>query len=192
MESKRDDLVKAAKSLLWDVGYEAMSPKKILTASNAGQGSLYHHFDGKMDLAAAALAEVEVEMCSDFDLAMAANMPPMDRLVNYLKRKRIGLKGCRLGRLANESAVSDPVLRKPLAKYFSHVEKGIAKTLAEAVAAGEVDAAIRPKEIANALVAVVQGGYVLSRVHNDSKHIRMATNGACVMLDALKIKRDVN
>ena len=49
MESKRDKLIEATKSLLWEVGYESMSPKTILKRSGAGQGSLYHHFEGKKD-----------------------------------------------------------------------------------------------------------------------------------------------
>ena len=73
MESKREDLVAATKSLLWDLGYEAMSPKKIMRESGAGQGSLYHHFTGKMDRAVAALNEIEAEMHDDFDrVAMRA------------------------------------------------------------------------------------------------------------------------
>jgi len=187
MDSKRGDLIEATKSLLWDIGYESMSPRKVLAKSGAGQGSLYHHFKGKKDLAAAALGEVETEMRADFDRIFAADKPPLQRLTDYLKLNRNGLKGCRLGRLANESSIVDTALRWPLAAYFRHVEEVVARAVAEAVAAGELDKTARPREIAAALVATVQGGYILSRVHNDPGHVRRATNGAVAMLDALKI-----
>lgn len=188
MESKRDDLVEAAKSLLWEVGYESMSPKKVLAKSGAGQGSLYHHFEGKKDLAAAALAEVETEMRADCDRIFAQDKPAMTRLSDYLNLKRNGLKGCRLGRLANEATLGQEDLRRPLAQYFDHVEKVVARAISEAASNGELPEDVRPKEIAAALVAAIQGGYILSRVHNNSKHIRLATNGAAAMLEALKIQ----
>ncbi len=189
MDSKRADLIAAAKALLWEIGYEAMSPRKILEASGAGQGSLYHHFKGKMDLAAKALAEVEEEMREVFDRIFAADAPPLDRLFRYLALERNGLNGCRLGRLANEPAIAEAALRAPLARYFRHVETVIAETVAEAAARGDIDPAVEPDRIAAALVAVVQGGYVLSRVHQDPAHIRRATDGAAAMLAALARKR---
>ncbi len=189
MESKREDLIEATKALLWDIGYEAMSPKKILATSGAGQGSLYHHFKGKMDLAATALAEVEEEMREVFDRIFATDRPPMDRLFRYLDLERNGLNGCRLGRLANEPAFAEAALRKPLARYFRHVEEVVAKTVAEAVARGDLDAAADPERIAATLVATVQGGYVLSRVHRNPDHIRRATDGAAILLEGLARSR---
>ncbi|MDC7802356.1 TetR family transcriptional regulator [Sphingomonas sp. BLCC-B65] len=44
-------LVEAAQELLWERGYAATSPKDILRRADAGQGSMYHHFDGKQELA---------------------------------------------------------------------------------------------------------------------------------------------
>jgi TetR/AcrR family transcriptional repressor of nem operon len=38
--SKRDQLVEATKELLWEVGYEAMSPRDIQARSAAKPGSL--------------------------------------------------------------------------------------------------------------------------------------------------------
>lgn len=188
MGSKRENLVEATKSLLWEVGYESMSPKIILKKSGAGQGSLYHHFEGKKDLAATALAEIEAEMCDLFDQILNADKSPLTRISEYLKIDRDGLKGCRLGRLSNESLIADETLRKPLATYFNHVEKVLSKTISEAVAKGELIKRTQPKAIAAALVATVQGGYILSRVHQDPKHIHLATNGALTMLEGLKTK----
>ncbi len=47
-ESKRTALIEATKALLWERGYEATSPRDMLHRSGAGQGSLYHHFSGKL------------------------------------------------------------------------------------------------------------------------------------------------
>ena len=47
----KGELVKAAKKLMWERGYEGVSPRDLLDESGAGHGSLYHHFKGKLNLA---------------------------------------------------------------------------------------------------------------------------------------------
>lgn len=182
---KRQRLVDAAKALLWDMGYESMSPQKILQKSGVGQGSLYHHFDGKVELASTALDDMEAEMRASFDQIFATHSSPLKRLRAYLCLEREGLRGCRLGRLANESAIADEVLRAPLARYFTHVQAVITQTLDEAVQGGDIDKSAPTTDIAAALVAVVQGGYTLSRIHQDPVHIKRATQGALTLLNAL-------
>jgi hypothetical protein len=46
--SKRDQLVDATKELLWEVGYEAMSPRDIQARSAAKPDRLDHHFPAKL------------------------------------------------------------------------------------------------------------------------------------------------
>lgn len=63
----RSRLLDATQELLWDRGYAATSTKDILTRANAGQGSMYHHFSGKQDLAVAALEASATAMRQDAD-----------------------------------------------------------------------------------------------------------------------------
>ncbi len=184
--SKREALVDTAKKLLWVSGYEAMSPRDVQSASGAGQGSMYHHFSGKLDLAAAALVEIEEEMHADFDAIFNANTPPLARIFKYLSLERIGTRGCRLGRLANEAAIAEERLRQPVARYFGHVERVIKSTLAEAIGEGVLSSDVDPGVTAHMLVAVVQGGFVLSRVHQDANYVRRATKGARLLIENLR------
>lgn len=187
VDSKRADLVAATKDLLWDVGYGAMSPRKILDASGAGQGSLYHHFSGKRAIAAAALTEIDAEMRGAFGCIVQVDLPPLERVRRFLSEKREGMKGCRLGRLANETAIADDVLRRPIADFFAHVETALAAALAEARGRGDIVEKIDTDALAVALVAIVQGGYVLSRIHRDGTRMRDACAGALAMLDAVTV-----
>lgn len=183
MQSKRDAIIDATKALLWDVGYEAMSPKRILCESGAGQGSLYHHFDGKKHLATVALSEIQSEMNAALNEIFSPDRRPMDRINAFLSKKRDGRRGCRLGRLANETAIADPALRDPVQTHFESVERLIAEALREAKHSGIVARDADTDSLAAAIVAVVQGGYVLSRVHQDPTYIEKATRGAQALLD---------
>src|ERR1700712_892631 len=102
----KEELVKAAKKLMWEHGYEAVSPRDLLQESGAGQGSLYHHFKGKMDLASVALGEVSDEMRARAQETVGTSGSALDRVFRFLDVSRDGLKGCRMGRFACESSIA--------------------------------------------------------------------------------------
>lgn len=188
--SKREALLEAAKELLWERGYEGMSPRVVQDASGAGQGSFYHHFQGKLSLASQALWEVCSEMRLDFD-EQAPQIQPVPRnrqpaqhareldcAMGYLRSPRHALRGCRMGRLASERSIELAEIREPVAAYFTHVEGRLTAALEEARNQGELDAALDPGELATALIATVQGGYLLSRIHRDPVYLEKAVRGA--------------
>ncbi|RKS89267.1 TetR/AcrR family transcriptional regulator [Sphingosinicella microcystinivorans] len=183
----KDALLQAAKDLLWEDGYGRMSPARVLSVSGAGQGSLYHHFSGKAGLAKAAIEEIEIELSDAARAVFDPSTPPLDRLRAYLLAERNGLKGCRLGRLANEAEVlASPDLSAPIARYFTLVQLCIATALEEAMSAGQIDRRIDAYATAAMLLAVVQGGYVISRASDRGEQIVSATNAAWAMLKLLQ------
>lgn len=185
MISTRDRLVTAAKELLWERGYGAMSPGEVLKASGAGQGSLYHHFAGKADLAATAVRAVEAEMRTEADAVLRADKPPLERVRDYLMKPRASLRGCRLGRLVHDAdVVAHDALRKPIAASFACVERALADALIEAQREGALADDLDAADLAAGIVAVVQGGYVLARAAQDPSQMDQATRGAVALLDA--------
>ncbi|WP_019646748.1 TetR/AcrR family transcriptional regulator [Novispirillum itersonii] len=184
-DSSRRRLLTAAKDLLWRQGYEKTSPQDVLTLSGVGKGSLYHHFPGKRDLARAALDEVRDELTAVAMSLLAGGDPPLERLRRWLLLTRDGLKGCRIGRLASESAVFEAALHDPVAAYFRSLEDLVTAAVTEAVTRGELPQTLSPEQTARALIAVIQGGYVLSRAHQEPSLCGSACAGAMAMLDAL-------
>lgn len=166
-----------------------MSPRDILNASGAGQGSLYHHFAGKKAIALEALSEVSAEMQAELERVFDQGVAPLDRLRRYLSTDRQGLRGCRLGRLANESALADASLRGPLDRYFRLALHFVEQALRDSVAEGTLRKSVDTGRVAAAIVASVQGGFVLSRALGDSTVANDATAGALALLDSLSIAR---
>jgi AcrR family transcriptional regulator len=183
--SRRRDILDATKDLLWSVGYESMSPRNIMAASGAGQGSLYHHFSGKSELAAEALTEVAAEMRADLERVFDPRVAPLARLQRYLRADRQGLRGCRLGRLANESAFTDGELRGPLEGYFREALRLVETALKEAIKDAALPKRLDAHGLAAAIVASVQGGYVLSRALNDPSMVNEAAAGALALLERI-------
>jgi TetR/AcrR family transcriptional regulator, transcriptional repressor for nem operon len=184
--SKREAIVQAAKDLIWEEGYEAMSPRDVMERSGAGQGSLYHHFRGKRDLAEQALWEVNDEMRGIADRVFGhPERTPLQRIGRFFDvLSRDPLKGCRVGRVAVESSIEDDILRAPISAWFEYAERKVADALAEAQAAGQVRAGVDPRDLAFTLVALVQGGYLLARAHRDPAAMHRALAGAMTLLES--------
>jgi TetR/AcrR family transcriptional regulator, transcriptional repressor for nem operon len=180
--SKRDQLVEATKELLWDVGFEAMSPRDIQARSGAKPGSLYHHFPSKLAIAEAALAEAAAEEIARLEEVFSTDVPPLEAVRRYLLLKRDAFRGCRLGRLVHEASIDQEELRRPTAAYFEAVRNHIARCIARAQSEGTFEASLDPDDLAISLTALIQGGYVLARTFQDEALMLRAAEGALALI----------
>lgn len=181
----RERLLSATQQLLWERGYAATSPKDIQRAADAGQGSMYHHFDGKQELAAAALARSADELRHDAAELLGGTGPALGRLEAYLRRQRESLRGCRIGRMTYDPDVlASSELLDPVARTFAWLLDAVAAVVAQAVDEGDLPADTDPDDLGATVVAVVQGGYVLARARGDAAAFDAAVDGAVALLHA--------
>lgn len=178
MDDARSRLIESAQELLWERGYTGTSPKAIQERAGAGQGSMYHHFSGKADLARAAIRRTAEEMVPRSRVHLDGPGSPLERVRAYLRAEREVMRGCRIGRLVqDQEVVSDPDLRDPIDEVFSGAIERLAAVLREGQEAGEVRPDVDPGQVAVALLAVIQGGYVLARAHQDRARYTAAVEG---------------
>ncbi|AXK36766.1 TetR/AcrR family transcriptional regulator [Streptomyces armeniacus] len=181
-----EKLIEAAQDLLWERGYVGTSPKAIQRRSGAGQGSMYHHFDGKPDLARTAIRRSAEQMRATAEADLGGEGGALERVRAYLLRERSVLRGCRLGGLAQDpDIVADPELRRPLEETFDWLRGRLAEVLEEGRASGELAPALDARGTAAAIVAVVQGGYVLARSAADPAPFGQAVEGLLALLRTL-------
>ncbi|WP_405010707.1 TetR/AcrR family transcriptional regulator [Kitasatospora sp. NBC_01539] len=181
--STQDRLVESTQELLWERGYTGTSPRAIQQHAGAGQGSMYHHFDGKPDLAATALRRSAGQLRALAEERLGGPGTAYERIAAYLGRERDVLRGCRIGRMAQDPDVlADPRLRAPVEETFAWLHGRIAGIVAEGRAAGELADGPDPADTAAAIVAVVQGGYVLARAAGSPEPFDRAVRGALALL----------
>jgi AcrR family transcriptional regulator len=173
----RTKLLDAAKQLVWDRGVEATSPNMLLARSGVGQGSLYHHFGSKAAWAEAAIASLAADLTAETDELFSAHPTGAGQLRAYLSKPRAALEGCRLGRLAFDPEVgSNETLRAPIRAYFEHLRAQLRNTVRDVGTVDDVDGAVE------AICAVVQGGYVTSRLSDDAGALERAGRGLLELL----------
>ncbi|MCW3157791.1 TetR/AcrR family transcriptional regulator [Micropruina sonneratiae] len=181
----RERLVQAMGELMWQRGYAATSPRAVREQSGVGQGSTYHHFPSKRDLALAALERNCVDLLPATEQLLSAPGDPLHRLEAYLTRPLPVLKGCKVGRMTQDPLVAgDPGLLKPIADAFAAVHDALVMVIREAVALGELSDTLDPDRLAHLLAATIQGGYVLSIAAQDPRPSEDARAGALELLRA--------
>ncbi|GAA3398487.1 TetR/AcrR family transcriptional regulator [Streptomyces roseoviridis] len=176
-------LIEATRSLLWERGYVGTSPKAIQQAAGAGQGSMYHHFTGKPDLALAAIRRTAEEMRAAAERVLGAQGPAYARIEAYLLRERDVLRGCPVGRLTMDpEVIADDELRAPVDETLDWLRGRLTGIVQEGLDNGEFSGPMRPEEIASTVVATVQGGYVLARASGSPAAFDTAVRGLLALL----------
>jgi AcrR family transcriptional regulator len=182
--STPERLVEATRELLWERGYVGTSPRAIQQRAGAGQGSMYHHFAGKPDLALAAVRRTAEELRAQAGASLDGPGTAYERIARYLLRERDVLRGCPVGRLTMDpEVVSDDRLRAPVDETLDWLRGRLAGIVEQGRERGELRGTLVPADIAATIVATLQGGYVLARASGSTAAFDAAVRGLLALLD---------
>ncbi|WP_335933045.1 TetR/AcrR family transcriptional regulator [Streptomyces sp. PTD5-9] len=181
--STSDRLIEATRELLWERGYVGTSPSAVQRRAGAGQGSMYHHFAGKPDLALAAIRRTAERMRETAGSLLDGPGTAYERISAYLLRERDVLRGCPVGRLTMDpEVVASEALRAPVDETLGWLRARLAGIVREGVDRGEFAPALDPEDVAAAVVATVQGGYVLARASGSTDAFDAGVRGLLSLL----------
>ena len=188
--SARERLVEATRELLWQHGYSGTTPAAIRSRSDVGQGSMYHHFPTKIDLAAEALRVSSAEARHSIDAYLDEASSPAAAVARYVSKPREGEKGCRFGRLTLDDAVlEDERLRGPVAETLTWYRQRIEQLLREGQASGELRPDFSAEAVGATVIAMVQGAHVLARADRSQASYERVIEGALTLLGGLESRR---
>ncbi len=146
---------------------------------------MYHHFGGKAELALAAIRRTAAELRETAEAQLGGPGGAVARVTAYLRRERDVLRGCPVGRLTQDPDVmADPALRAPVEETFGWLCTRLTEVLTEGRNNGELAATLDPADTAAAVVAVLQGGYVLARAAGSTEPFARAVDGLLNLLAA--------
>ncbi|MEV1067186.1 TetR/AcrR family transcriptional regulator [Streptomyces sp. NPDC050263] len=182
-QSTSERLIESTRELLWERGYVGTSPKAILERAGAGQGSMYHHFKGKPDLALTAIRRTADELRAIAEGVLNGPGTPYERIRAYLTRERDVLRGCPVGRLTMDpEVIASDALREPVDDTIDRIREQIAHLVEEGKEQGEFGPELDGEAIAATVVATVQGGYVLARAAGSPTAFDAAVRGLLCLL----------
>jgi TetR/AcrR family transcriptional repressor of lmrAB and yxaGH operons len=184
-DRSRTALVEHAALLFRRQGYAATGINQILEAADVKAGSLYHHFpDGKAELAAAVVDGVGGDVTRLLRTFLASDASVADIVSRWIDVMAAGLEsdrrdGCPIEPIATESVNASPVVRAASARAFD----GWCAAVVERLTADgwSTDAAT---QTALAIIALVEGALILSRIAGDRAALDAAKVAARTLLSA--------
>lgn len=183
----RSRLLRAAEELLWERGVSGTTPRAVWERSATGQGSYYHHFPTKTALVHATLDQVVTRSLEQAAADLQASGSLLRAVQHYLLRPREAVRGCKIGRHASDHTVmTTPELTAVVQRYFVELHALVLHAVQEArdheaIALGDLD----PADLADLVVATVQGGYVMARATGDQTHMDRAVRALARLLDSV-------
>jgi TetR/AcrR family transcriptional repressor of nem operon len=178
-EQTRERILATAEPMILRQGFAGTSLDDILKATKLTKGAFFHHFKGKNDLARAL---VERYARNDYELferfaaeAEAAADDPLQQTMLFLRSFEDFIEGlaepvggCIFAAYTYESLQFDPAIHAFIAhslrRWTALYEKKFEAVLARYKPARPVTA----RDLADMVVALIEGGFILSRSYNDA------------------------
>lgn len=182
-DRSRDALIHSAALLFRRQGFAATGVNQILETAGVKAGSLYHHFpDGKAELGAAVVDGVGSDITAMLRRFLDSGRPAADIVAAWIDMLAVGLDadqrdGCPIEPIATESVNASPQIRAASARAFAGWCAAVADRL---VADGWP--AERAGETAQAVIALIEGALILSRIAGDRSALDAAKVAAGTLL----------
>jgi len=164
----KERLLRQGMRYFYDRGFHGTTVDAILEASGVPKGSFYHHFGSKEVFARAVLTRY-----TEFQLALLdrwASEPDLsttDRLGRYVDELvelfvRSGYRrACLAGKLSTEVAVGSDAFREQIGASLLAWREHLAALLSQGQERGDVRTDRTAEELATAILALIQGTFVL-------------------------------
>ena len=167
----------AAADLMQARGIAATGVGDVLAASGTGKSQLYHYFDGKSDLVLAVIDRQLERVLAAQPTLEGDDLRAWATSVWELHRDGGGPFPCPLGVLSSQ-VEADAQWREHQAAAFAQWQQRVAALLERGQQTGRVDPARDPSEMAVGVLAAVQGGLMLARLHRDLHVLDLALAAA--------------
>ena len=181
--SDADERLKdAARDLMWEESYGAVTIDDICQRAGVKKGSFYYFFESKADLAVAALEKVWTDDWKPFlDQQFSPSSEPLARLTGYLEsiyRRQVEIKakngkvlGCLVCSVGSEVSTQEVDVSATIREIFARKRRYYESAIRDAVAQGVIEPC-DPAQKALALYGLIEGLVSQARVLNDPEVLR--------------------
>jgi TetR/AcrR family transcriptional repressor of nem operon len=173
-------ILAVAERMVLERGFSGTSLDEILATAGLSKGAFFHHFRGKGDLARALVERYQKNHAALFEAmeseAEARTSDPLDATILFLRRFEsfIGAHsrppaGCIFASFTHEDANFDDAVRAFVAASLKRWTALYETRFGAILARYQPKIAISATELAEMIVVIIEGGFVLSRSYGDAK-----------------------
>jgi TetR/AcrR family transcriptional repressor of nem operon len=188
----RQLIIDSAAPIFNKKGYAGTSMSDLTAATGLTKGSIYGNFKDKDDVAVHAFQH-NLDLIFDFfskELKDAG--PTLDKLLAYprgfrkIYRMILSYGGCPILNTAVEADDTHAVLRKMAVDVLTKWKKSIVALITAGIKEGVIDSATNAQKSAEVLIALLEGGSVLSKVTGEESYMLNAIDMAEEKITAMR------
>ncbi|MFJ8827013.1 TetR/AcrR family transcriptional regulator [Streptomyces sp. NPDC102467] len=175
----RDRIVAAAAELMYRQGVAGTSTPTVRDAAGVSSSQIYHYFADKDDLTRAVIT-FQSEAILSHQASLLAGLDSLDSLRSWrdavvdAARQHNGAGGCPLGSLSSELSDTHPWARDALAADFTAWADALRNGLTTLIDNGTLRSDTDPHTLAQALLAALQGGLLLTQAQHTTHALEAA------------------
>jgi TetR/AcrR family transcriptional repressor of nem operon len=187
----RQEIIRRAAPLFNRQGFAGTSMSDLMKATSLQKGGLYRYFPSKEALAGEAFdytwERAVQERLDGLDRVTGA-IPRLTGMIDNFVEKRADLVpgGCPLLNTAIESDDGNPALRARARKALSSWTDRLSTIVSEGVQTGEFLSSVNPSELADTIVATLEGALMISRLRQSERPLHAARKHLVATLETLK------
>jgi AcrR family transcriptional regulator len=161
-------------------GYYGASLADIMQATGLEKGGIYNHFESKDDLALQAFDYAVELVRQEFQIAIKDKRDAIDRLraiVGVYRAMPDGMPlagGCPVLNTAIESDDTHPGLRDHARRAMDEWREFIQRIVTKGIEREQVRPEVDPDEVASLLIATLEGAIMLTKLYDDTTHMKRA------------------
>lgn len=189
-ERTRQYIIETTAQVFNKKGYAGTSLSDLTEATGLTKGSIYGNFENKEEV---ALAVFDFNTCRVNDvieaqIAVAATF--YDKLMVYTRvyndERLAAHGGCAILNTAVEADDTNEMLKIKAAQALLKWKNKIATLINGGIKAGEFKADINTEESALAMIALIEGGIMISKVTNSGDNLQKVLNTVELLINKMK------
>ncbi len=190
-ETTRQRIIETSAALFNRRGYAGCSMSDIMKATGLEKGGIYQHFQTKESLAVEAVRfalSTVVEVRTSDLASIPSVFAKLRRIVErFISSPSPIVGGCPLMNTAVDADDGNPSLRKLAKRGFADWRRKLADTVREGIARGEFRSGTQPEQIADMMIASLEGALVMSRALHDNSPLENVGKALETMLSDIRL-----
>lgn len=189
-ETTRERIIAEAAPIFNRLGFAGASMRDVMEATGLEKGGLYRHFASKEELAVEAFRYSLAKAVRTRTEKLVETQTPMEHLRAYVARFVASPSsvpgGCPLMNTAIDTDDGNEVLRGLARQGIADWQKRLAAVVREGIRVGEIREDVKPRTIANTIIATLEGALMISRLEGTKTALEDAESSLGLLLDGVK------
>jgi TetR/AcrR family transcriptional regulator, transcriptional repressor for nem operon len=161
-------------------GYAGTSLTDMTDATDLTKGSIYGNFEDKDDVALAAFDYNMDKLIGQVREQQADQRSALSKLQAFITVYRNGLQapvlrdGCPIINMGTEADDTHPQLKEKVNAALGRWQKSISAIIQQGKMQGEFKEDINAAEFASLMIAMIEGGFTLSKISGDNSYLEQS------------------